>query len=150
MLPFQSLLWHHLYVVCNSKAGEWTRRQQFQWPSNKCDRFQYGGYLLVNSWVCMTFVSCVTFFLSLTYLLIAGVRCRGLLLHLIPLSDIHTLGRTPLDEGSARRRDLYLTTHSIQSRNTSMPLAVFEPAIPASEPPQTNALDRAATAIGLY
>jgi len=24
-----------------------------------------------------------------------------------------TLGRTPLDEGSARRRDLYLTTHNI-------------------------------------
>jgi hypothetical protein len=27
-----------------------------------------------------------------------------------------TLGRTPLDEGPARRRDLYLTTHNTQKR----------------------------------
>jgi len=33
------------------------------------------------------------------------------------------------------------------SQQTSMPLAGFEPAIPASERPQTHALDRAATGI---
>ena len=48
-------------------------------------------------------------------------RCKGLLLHLIGLNDTHTqthtnthkhtLGRTPLDKGSARRRHLCLTTH---------------------------------------
>ena len=27
-----------------------------------------------------------------------------------------TIGRTPLDEGSARRRDLYLTTHNTRKR----------------------------------
>jgi hypothetical protein len=32
-----------------------------------------------------------------------------------------TLGRTPLDEWSARRRDLYLTTHNTHNRQTSMP-----------------------------
>jgi hypothetical protein len=32
-----------------------------------------------------------------------------------------TLGRTPLDEGPARRRDLYLTTHNTHKRQTSMP-----------------------------
>ena len=32
-----------------------------------------------------------------------------------------TLGRTPLDEGSARRKDLYLTAHNIQKRQTSTP-----------------------------
>jgi hypothetical protein len=31
-----------------------------------------------------------------------------------------TLGRTPLDEGPARRRDLYLTTHNTHKRQTSM------------------------------
>jgi hypothetical protein len=36
-----------------------------------------------------------------------------------------TLGRTPLDEGPARRRDLYLTTHNIHKRQTSMPPAGF-------------------------
>ena len=32
-----------------------------------------------------------------------------------------TVGRTPLDERSARRRDLYLTTHNTHNRQTSMP-----------------------------
>ena len=33
-----------------------------------------------------------------------------------------TVGRTPLDAWSARRRDLYLTTHNTYSRQISMPL----------------------------
>ena len=48
------------------------------------------------------------------------VKCKGLFLHLITLSDTHILGMTPLDEGSARRRDLYLTTHDIHKRKTSL------------------------------
>jgi len=32
-----------------------------------------------------------------------------------------TVGRTPLDEWSARRRDFYLTTHDTHNRQTSMP-----------------------------
>jgi hypothetical protein len=32
-----------------------------------------------------------------------------------------TFGRTPPDEGPARRRDLYLTTHNTHKRQTSMP-----------------------------
>jgi hypothetical protein len=59
-----------------------------------------------------------------------------------------TLGRTPLDEWSARRRDLYLTTHNTHNRKTSMLPVGFEPAIPVSERPKTHALDRAATEIG--
>ena len=49
-----------------------------------------------------------------------------------------TLGRTPLDERSARRRDLYLTTHNIHNRQTSMPPVGFESTIPASKRPQTH------------
>jgi hypothetical protein len=56
-----------------------------------------------------------------------------------------TFGRTPLDEWSARRRDLYLTTRNTHNRETSMPPVGFEPAIPAKKRPQTHALDRAAT-----
>jgi hypothetical protein len=59
-----------------------------------------------------------------------------------------TLGRTPLDVWSARRRDLYLTTHNTHNRQASMPPAGFEPTISASEQPQTHALNRAATEIG--
>jgi hypothetical protein len=59
-----------------------------------------------------------------------------------------TVGRTPLDEGSALRRDLYLTTQTLYKRQTSMPPVGFEPAIPASARPQTYALERAAIGIG--
>jgi hypothetical protein len=46
-----------------------------------------------------------------------------------------TLGRTPLDEWPARRKDLYLTKHNTHKRQTSMPPAGFEPTIPAIERP---------------
>jgi hypothetical protein len=49
-----------------------------------------------------------------------------------------TLGRTPLEEWTARRRDLYLTTHNTYKRQTSMFPAGFEPSIPASERPQNH------------
>ena len=42
-----------------------------------------------------------------------------------------TVGRTPLDECSARRRDLYLTTHDTHNRQISMPPVGFEPKISA-------------------
>ena len=46
-----------------------------------------------------------------------------------------TVGRTPLDEWSARRRDLYLTTHDTHNRQISMPPLGFEPKISAGERP---------------
>jgi hypothetical protein len=58
-----------------------------------------------------------------------------------------TVGRTPLNEGSARRRDLYLTTHSTHNGQTFMSAAGFESTIPVSERPQTLALDRSATGV---
>jgi hypothetical protein len=82
-------------------------------------------------------------------------RCRQLLLGLVTLRDTNTLGRTPLDAGSVRRRDLYTsTTHNIHKRQTSMPPplppAGFEHTIPASVWPQTHALDRVATGISMF
>ena len=46
-----------------------------------------------------------------------------------------TVGRTPLDERSARRRDLYPTTHDTHNRQISMPPVGFEPTISAGERP---------------
>jgi hypothetical protein len=46
-----------------------------------------------------------------------------------------TVGRTPLDEWSARRRDLYLTTHDTHNRQISMPSVGFKPKISAGERP---------------
>ena len=51
-----------------------------------------------------------------------------------------TVSRTPLDEWSARRRDLYLTTHNIHNRKTSIPAVGFEPTNPVGERPQTYTL----------
>ena len=44
-----------------------------------------------------------------------------------------TVGRTPLDERSARLRELYLTTHKTQNSQISMPQVGFEPTISAGE-----------------
>jgi hypothetical protein len=61
-----------------------------------------------------------------------------------------TVSRTPLDEWSACRRDLYLTTHNTYNRQTSMSLVGFKPTISADEWPQTYALDRATTGTGKW
>ena len=50
------------------------------------------------------------------------------LLHLITLRNT-TVGRTPLYQGSVRRRDLSLTTHNSHKRQIFSPPAGFEPAI---------------------
>jgi hypothetical protein len=71
-----------------------------------------------------------------------------LVLQLITLNDRHTVGRTPLVEGSDRRRNLYTTTFNTEKTQPFFPPAGLEPAIPANEWPQTHALDSAATAIG--
>ena len=46
-----------------------------------------------------------------------------------------TLGKIPLDEESARRKNLYLTTHITRKRQRSKRLAAFGTLIPASERP---------------
>ena len=56
-----------------------------------------------------------------------------------------TVGRTSLDEWSACRTDLYLTTHNTRNRQISVPPVRFEPKISADESPQTYALDHTAT-----
>jgi hypothetical protein len=49
------------------------------------------------------------------------------------------VGRNPLDEWSARRRDLYLTKHNIHNRQTTMRPVGFEPTISAGKRPQNCA-----------
>jgi len=60
-----------------------------------------------------------------------------------------TLSRTLLDEWSARRRDLYLTTHNTHNTQESIPPAGSETTIPASEQPQIHALDSSANGSSL-
>ena len=95
-----------------------------------CRKFTY--YLFVFLWRC-----CPTRVMTSSFLrfLDHTQRCT-------------TVGRTPLDAWTARRRDLYLTTHNTVNRQTSMPPVGFEPTISVGERPQTYALDRAAIGIG--
>jgi hypothetical protein len=89
----------------------------------------------------------VTFFLSPTSFYLTMVRCRGVIA--FDHTQWHaTVGRTPLDEGSARRRDLYLTTHNTHNGQPSMSPAGFEPTISAGDRPR--ALDRSAPGIGMF
>ena len=55
-----------------------------------------------------------------------------------------TVSKTPLDEWSARRRDLNLTTYNTHNRQTPITPVGLEPTISAGRRPQTYALDRAA------
>ena len=73
-------------------------------------------------------------------------HCRGFTITLRHT----TLGGTPLDERSARRRDIYPTTYYTHKRETAMPPEGFEHAIPASEWLQTYTLDHSATGIGFF
>jgi hypothetical protein len=57
----------------------------------------------------------------------------------------NTVGSTSMEKWSARRRYLCLTTHNTDYIRVRQ--AGFEPGIPASERPQTHALDREATGI---
>jgi hypothetical protein len=65
-------------------------------------------------------------------------------------SHIQTHGRTPLDEWSARRRDLYLhrTTQHINTTNIHTPSGIWT-RDPSNKRPQIYALDRADTGIGM-
>jgi len=60
-----------------------------------------------------------------------------------------TVGRTPLDEGSARCRDLYLTSHNNTRDEKPCPQGDSNPQSQKSKRPQTCTSDRAATGIGL-
>jgi len=72
-------------------------------------------------------------------------------LDLITFSGAQALGRTALDEGSARRRDLHLATHNTRNKHPC-PGGIweFEPIASASEWPQTHTLNGAATGTCTY
>ena len=80
-----------------------------------------------------------TFILSVWCFPLIHCRCTGLLLHQSTFIDTHTFGRSPLDEGLARRWDLHLTKPNINNRPTSTPHAGIESAFLGSARPQTHA-----------
>jgi len=71
----------------------------------------------------------ICLFLTPVYLLTVGVENIVALDH----TQTHAFGRTPMDGGSVRRRDLYLTTHNTHNKQTSLPAEGFKAAVPASK-----------------
>jgi len=116
----------HLQIKCNSLVYE----------TNKYSKFN------CRTWV---FVKILLVCLFLAQQPPVG---HGLLIHEVSRSHTTTVGRTPLDEWSARRRDLYLTTDNTHNNQTSIPPVGFEPTISAGERRQTYDLVRAATGTG--
>jgi len=82
----------------------------------------------------------LSFFLILTsfYLVTASAVSYCYTSHSMTHTHTHTHSRTPLDDGSAHCKDLYLTTHNIHNRQTSTPPVEFEPVTPARAWPQTK------------
>ena len=74
---------------------------------------------------------CVCVYFTALYRALASSR-RRLLDH---TQRSTTVGNTPLNEWSVRRRHLYPTTHNTHNRQTSMPRVGFEPTIAAGERP---------------
>ena len=97
----------------------------------------YNGY--VSLFTCLTFTSDV---LTLRRLMSYIYMEHQFLMFLDHTQRRSTVVRTPLDEWSARRRDLYLTTHDTHNRQISMPPVGFEPTISAGERPQATRLLR--------
>jgi hypothetical protein len=108
-------------------------------------------YYLYYWWIIFVHITPATyvfsFFISFTSFSLLIVCIKGYCCTWWHSMTHTTLGRTPLYEGSARRRDLHLTTYNSNKRETAMPPAGFKPAILPSEPSQTHALDRAARSI---
>jgi hypothetical protein len=102
------------------------------------------------------FISCS----DLLYLIIVGVEgyfCTWSqsMTHTWTHTHTHThthttLGRTPPDEGWARRRDLNPTTLNTHNRQTFMSPAGFELTIPAGGRPQTHTFNRDHTNLSLW
>jgi hypothetical protein len=111
-----------------------------------CNAIEWFSPSVARQKYCANLSSFVFFFSFFFLSLPTHCGGRGLLFRLITLND--TRGRSPLDEWSARRRDLYLKTHDTHNRQTPMPPVEFQPSISASERPQTHALDGAAAWIG--
>jgi hypothetical protein len=76
--------------------------------------------------------------------------CQGLDIVEASRSHSDTLPSVGLPGRVISPSQIPVPDHKAHKRQTSRPPAEFEPAMPASERPQTHALDRAAIGIGRY
>ena len=131
---------YHLHVPIVLKSGSLNLLEP-SGPIQACNGTALYSFDTFNIWCLYSIIDhvlCVLyiyFFFALALWPNAG---HGLLILEVSRSHTmtHHIGRTPLDEWSARCRDFYLTTHNTHNRQTSMPPVGFEPMISAGKQPQ--------------
>jgi len=105
-----------------------------------------------GSWQIIT-LNCIRYFFPSASWSLCSTHCRWTgcclwshwLTHTHTHTHTYTLDSTPLDKGSARRRDLYLITHTSHKRQTCIPPTGFE-----TPNPSKRALNRTATGTGCF
>ena len=91
--------------------------------------------ILISMFFIYELIKSLNFRLLMSYIYIYIYMEHLFLMFLDHTQRRTTVGRTPLDEWSARLRDLCLTTHDTHNRQISMPPVGFEPMISADERP---------------
>ena len=115
-------------VTCIIKSAN-KMLKKYIWTREEWSRMTVGDYCLVTiNFVIYTSPPAPFFPHGSTALVGVGF------LYEVPRSRSQT-HHTPMDEWLVRRRDFYLTANNTGKRQTSMPTAEFEPAVPASEQP---------------
>ena len=92
--------------------------------------------------------SCTLYFIGTCFCLDCPAFCISWSLLTTHITNIHASSLCTLSVLLCPECPGYGLLSLLHNTQTSMPLAWFEPAIPASELPQTLALDRSATGIG--
>ena len=114
-------LWQYVTVLC-----------KFEVPSATADQL---SCFLMHAYFCTAEVPVPRHIKPLRLLMSYIYMEHLFLMFLDHIKRRSTVGRTPPDEWSARRRDLYLTTHDTHNRQISMPPVGFKPKISAGERP---------------
>ena len=124
--------WDNSLTFCHSRVESWRNSgaRVYQWPEcvniSQTDFLWYWNLTLTKSYI--VFVSLLRYILFKYTTPLPSWRCgltramASSFLRFLDHTQRHiTVGRTPLDEWSARRRDLYLTTNNTHNRQISMP-----------------------------
>jgi hypothetical protein len=136
------LFWSPEYLVRNKLSISFITENIFRWVPllHSCCKMWQGTHMHVH----IVVRTCVRAYIHTYIYIYIPPPCRygptraiasSFLKFLDHTQRRTTIGRTPLDEWSARRRHLYLTTHNTR---ITTPLVAFEPTIPASKRPQTQ------------
>jgi hypothetical protein len=121
-------VWHFKWCFITNKCISWTITYS-KYSSNFILLFsvyettsraafhRWKGCILLIAWKGHSSIQHVTAVVALRPIPGHGLPLQGFV---ITHTGHTTLGRTPLDEWSARRRDRYLVTHNIHNSQTSM------------------------------